>query len=374
MHPKLFKLEAFFEKFEHEPDMIVLGASDVESFKVGELLALPGEKLDLADLSLQYDRVTGNKELRHQVARSYGLPDENILITNGASEAILLAMHAEPGPGESALVCHPAYQGLAEMAKTAGATVERYEYREADGFAPDLELIRKRLDESPPKLLLLNSPHNPTGQVLSETDLKDLFDRAKTAGTRVIVDEVFHGIWIDHDPVPSATGLSKDVVVIGCLSKVYGLPGLRIGWLAGPEEFITRCKELRYYTSLTAPSVVQQLGEIAVRHRDEVLQRGRSNVAANYKYAVEWLSLHSEIFDYVKPQGGTVMLLKFKPRVDTKTFAERLARKHKVFLVPCAWTFDTAEGYLRLGLGLNPAEFARGLDGLDSYLSQEGWK
>src|SRR6185503_7840848 len=109
------------------------------------------------------DRVTGNKELRHEVATSYGLPDERILITNGASEAILLAMHAELSPGTTALVCHPAYQGLAEMAETAGATVDRYEYRDADGFAPDLELIRQRLDQSPPKLLLLNSPHNPTG-------------------------------------------------------------------------------------------------------------------------------------------------------------------------------------------------------------------
>jgi aspartate/methionine/tyrosine aminotransferase len=374
MHPKLFELEAFFERFEHQPEMIVLGASDVESYKVDDLLKLPGEKLNLTDIALHYDRVTGNKELRHEVAKSYGLPDERILITSGASEAILLAMHAELSPGTTALVCHPAYQGLAEMAETAGATVDRYEYRDAHGFAPDLELIRQRLDQSPPKLLLLNSPHNPTGQVLSEADLKDLFNRAHAAGTRVVVDEVFHGIWINHAPVPSATQLSQDVVVIGCLSKVYGLPGLRIGWLAGPEEFITRCKELRYYTSLTPPSVVQQLGEIAVRHKDEVLKRGRTNVAANYKYAVEWLKSHSESFDYVEPQGGTVMLIKFIPPVDTTIFAERLAGSHNVFLVPCPLTFETPEGYLRLGLGLNPGDFVKGLDGLDAYLAQEGWK
>ena len=373
MQPKLFKLEAFFERFEHEPGMIVLGASDVEAYKVGDLLEPLGERINLQEIPLHYDRVTGNKELRKQVARSYGLADEKILITNGASEAILLAMHAALNPNDKALVCGPAYQGLAEMAETAGAMVERYEYREADGFKPDLELIRERLDQSPPKLLLLNSPHNPTGQVLSQTDLQDLLDRAKSAGTRVVVDEVFHGIWINVSAVPSAIDLCADVVVIGCLSKVYGLPGLRIGWLAGPEEFITKCKELRYYTSLTGPSVVQQLGEIAVRHKDEVLQRGRNNVATNYNYAVQWLNSHRDSFGYVKPQGGTVMLVRLNLPVDTVTFAERLAEKHKVFLVPCAWTFDMPEGYLRLGLGLNPADFVQGLDRLALYVSQEGW-
>ena len=372
MQPKLFKLEAFFERFEHEDGMIVLGASDVESYTVADLLKLENE-LNLADIRLHYDRVTGNKELRTAVAGTYGLALENILITAGASEAILLAMHAELTPGVSAVVCAPAYQGLAEMAETAGATVERYEYREETGFAPDLESIRKLLDQLRPKVLLLNSPHNPTGKVLSKTDLTDLINHAKSTGTRVIVDEVFHGIWNKHEPVPSAMELSKDVVVINCLSKVYGMPGLRIGWLAGPEDFITRCKELRYYTSLTAPSVVQQLAEIAVTHADELLKRGRENVAANYQHALDWLNQHRDAFNYVEPDGGTVMLMKLKLAVDTTLFAERLAQQHNVFLVPCDSTFEMPAGYLRLGLGLNPAEFAEGLDKLDLYLSERGW-
>ena len=349
--------------------MIVLGASDVEPWTVGDLLKL--EKLDLNKITLSYDEVSGDPTLRKVIAKSYSKPgftSKNILVTTGASEAILLAMHASLTNGDTALVCHPAYQGLAEMAETAGAQVLRYEYREDHRFAPDLKVIKDRLRNSPPKVLLLNSPHNPTGQVIRQSDLTDLLNLANVAGTRVIVDEVFHGIWIRHRAVPSAINLNSEAVVIGCLSKVYGLPGLRVGWLAGPDKFIKKCKQLRYYTSLTAPSVVQQLGEIAVKHRETLLKRGQQNVTRNYNKAIEWLDSHRKFFDYVRPQGGTVMLLRLKSQVDTKTFAEKLATKQRVFLVPCAWTFDMNNGYMRLGLGLKPELFDEGLSKLESFL------
>jgi aspartate/methionine/tyrosine aminotransferase len=372
MKPKLFKLEAIFEQFEHVSGMNVLGASDVETYSVGELLHLARGSVQLECIRLGYEDVKGRPSLRQAVADCYPdarLTEANILMTIGASEAILLALHASLKPNDKALVCHPAYQGLSEMAETAGAIVTRYDYLAQADFKPDLGAVRKFLEDSRPQVLLLNSPHNPTGQVLDREALVDLFRLAKDVGTRVIVDEVFHGIWIDHEPVPSAVSLDSDVVVISCLSKVYGLPGLRIGWLAGPADFIDECKLLRYYTSLAPPSVVQQLAEIALRNGAQLIDRGQKNVTQNYRLAIEWLDSHQESFDYIRPQGGTVMLLKLKANVDTKSFAEDLAEKRHVFLVPCSWAFEMEEGYLRLGLGGNPKLFAEGLAALDEYLS-----
>jgi aspartate/methionine/tyrosine aminotransferase len=271
MKPKLFRLEAIFEDYEHLRGMNVLGASDVETLSVGKLLQLANRPPTLNKIRLGYDDVKGRESLRKLVAKSYAranLTARNVLITVGASEAILLALHASLKPGDTALVCNPAYQGLYEMAKTTGANVVRYDYVEGNSFDPDLDRIRRMFDRSPPKVLVLNSPHNPTGKILSKTTLEELLKKAKAAKTRVISDEVFYGIRIDQEvEVESAAHLSSEAVVIGCLSKVYGLAGLRIGWLVGPQDFVNECKRTRYYTSLSPPSVVQQLAEEALKKK-----------------------------------------------------------------------------------------------------------
>lgn len=376
MKPTLFKLEHIFERFEHVPDMNVLGASDAESYRVGDLMNLADHPLDLEDISLGYDQVSGNQSLRQAIAASYSsdCSFENILVTNGASEGILLAMHVLLSPGDQALICEPAYQGLSEMAKSAGATVTNYHYSESNGFQPDLELIKKELKTRKYKVLLLNSPHNPTGQVINETALRTLLALAGEVDTQVIVDEVFHGIWINHEPVPTAVNLDLKAITIGALSKVFGLPGLRIGWLAGPRCFIEKCKELRYYTSLTPPSIVQQVGEIAVRQKQQILKRSQGNVLQNYDHVITWLESHRQFFDYVEPRGGTVMLIKLKLEISTKEFVEDLATKHRVFLVPCTWAFGMEAGYLRLGLGGNPSAFRDGLTTVAEYLLSNNFK
>jgi aspartate/methionine/tyrosine aminotransferase len=364
MKPKLFKLEAIFEDYEHVGGMNVLGASDVETLTLGKLLQLSSRPRKLNDIRLGYDDVKGRESLRTLVAKCYreaNLSARNVLITVGK-------------PGDRALVCHPAYQGLYEMVLTAGAKVIRYNYVDRNYFEPDLDRVRKILKQSPPKVLVLNSPHNPTGKVLDKATLNDLLSRAKAVKTRVISDEVFQGIRIDRSvEVQSAINLSSEAVVIGCLSKVYGLAGLRIGWLVGPADFIDECKRLRYYTSLAPPAVVQQLAEVALKKGKELVRRGQQNVDQNYSCSMKWLQSHDKFFDWVPPQGGTVMLLRLKLSLNTEAFARNLAETCGVFLVPCTSAFEMKGRYLRLGLGGNPKKFKQGLDTVSQYLRQRKW-
>jgi aspartate/methionine/tyrosine aminotransferase len=372
MDTKLFKLEATFEKYENVEGMNVLGASDADPLTVQQLLRMAHPPLNLRTLRLNYGDVKGLDKLRDAVAKSYSgesIQTENVLITLGASEAIFLALHTLLRPGDRALVCKPAYQSLSEMASAAGARVIEYEYLEQRQFAPDLEKLQQSLKRKPaPRVLVINNPHNPTGQMFDETTLKELFAAARRVGTQVVVDEVFRGIVIESAAVaPSATALDRKAIVIGSLSKVYGLAGLRVGWLVGPSKFIKDCIHLRYYTSLVPPSIVQQLAVVALQNRDSILAKTQRNVTTNYEYAKRWLAANNDIVDWIPAQGGLVMLLKIKSKATAK-FAGQLATRCKVFLVPCSTGFNMPEGYLRLGLGGAPAEFRQGLTIFGDYL------
>lgn len=373
MRPRPFRLEAFFEEFEHVPGMFVLGSSDAQTLSVGELLKLSDAPLALEDIPLAYQDVKGDEALRAAIAEMYGaahVKAENVLVTNGASEAIFLSLQALLETGDEALICRPVFQSVPEVASMAGATVRFYDYVEQDDFRPDVDAVRAAVGgTSPPKLLFINTPHNPTGRALDEATLKTLLEEAEVARVAVLVNEMYSGVWLNRTPpVPSALAFSSEAVIVAGLSKVFGLAGLRIGWLVGPADFIQACKGLRYYTSLCPPAILQKLAEIAVRNREKILERTRRVVQANYETALQWLDAHRELFDWVEPDAGQVMLIRLKSDVDTERFARELAAKAAVLLIPCTTCFEMSHGYLRLGLGGEPARFSEGLARLSDFL------
>jgi aspartate/methionine/tyrosine aminotransferase len=380
MRPDVFKLEKLFAEYEHAPGMLVLGASDAASPTVQQLLDLCGSSFDLTRVRLSYSEVQGDPQLRKAIADSYPdcavLPDQ-IIVTVGGSEAIFLAVHALLEAGDIALVCTPAYQALQSIAAAIPAIVELYSYTQTgQEFAPNLDQLAARLRRSPrPKLLVLNTPHNPTGHVIAERPLRDLLAVAAENDTAVLIDEVFAGVWYGStQPVPSAITMDGNVTVIGSLSKVYALSGLRIGWLAGRRSLIERSRQLRDYTTLTPPVIVQELATIAMQNREKVLARTRGIAAQNRSHAIAWLTERTDLFDWIEPQGGLVFLVRLKLNVNTEAFVRDLAAEERVFVVPCATTFDMPEGYLRVGLGTDPTRFDEALQRIDRYLESGRWK
>lgn len=373
-----FDLEVIFEEYEHQPDMLVLGASDASNLAVHELFDLCQSTVDVSKTRLEYGDVRGEFRLREAVARSYEaqtITADHVLITVGASEAIFLVMQVLVQSGDRVLVCDPAYQPLASVPEAVGGLVETYAYDERASFTPDVDGILTRLRRSPRiKVLVLNNPHNPTGQTISEDFLRQLLEVAKETETTVLADEVFRGVSHSSNPVvSSALTLDPDTVVIGSLSKVYGLSGLRVGWLAGPRRIIDACRRMRHYTTIAPPLIVQDLGAIAVENSPKVLGRTRTIVAQNYIYVKNWLERHREVFGWVEPQAGLTMLLKLKREVNTDGFVRELANEKKVFLIPCSTTFGMSEGYLRLGLGTDHNVLTSGLSQLSDFIVAKGW-
>ena len=372
MKPEPFRLEAIFEQYEHQPDMLVIGASDASSPTLRELAELVGNTFHFDDVRLSYGDVRGDLRLREAIAHSYGdaIDAERVLVTIGGSEAILIAASTLLAPGDVALVPKPAYQPLATLPSAVGATVETYEYtlHSEFGYELDVEALLNRIAQKPPTLLVINTPHNPTGHVIDESQMRTLLVSCRTHGVRVLVDEVFNGAWLnDTAPVPSAITLDDSVMVVGSFSKVYGLSGVRVGWLAGSKADITAARGIRHYTTIAPPLLVQTIAALAVEHRDAVFGRTQDIVHRNQSVVLAWLHEHRDSFEWNQPHGGLVMLLRLRLSLSADELCHDLAKRHNVFIVPCDTTFGM-ERVLRLGLGTAPRVLKEGLSRFTTYL------
>ena len=244
--PALFRLEALFEEYEHVSDMLVLGSSDARTRTIGELLEMSQESL-LPETRLSYTEPRGEPALRDSIAARHQRPREDVLITTGANEAIFLLLHSILSAGDRALVCSPGYQSISEMARHAGATLDTYDYPEGEDFRPNANAIAARIASAaqPFTCVFLNSPHNPTGRVLTNSALDLILQVAAASGTRVIVDEVMSGIFASEAMRASSVSIrSHSAIAIGSVSKSFGLGGLRVGWIVAPPDVIDRCHPL----------------------------------------------------------------------------------------------------------------------------------
>lgn len=349
MNPRLFKLESLFQEYEHVQPMNVLGSSDVQPLSLAELSDIAGCSLP-PSLSLGYTEPIGTPELLEELAARYRVPTDRILVTAGANEAVFLTIVSSLEARDCAVVCRPAYQSFEEAARIAGATIRHYCYDATHRFRLDLSQL---LDEIAlgPRLVVLNTPHNPTAKILADAELDAIMESAIRVGTTVIVDEVMHGI-VHRDVAPSASAARfESAVVIGSTSKVFGLGGLRVGWIIGPPQVIRRCTNWRHYTTICAPAVSQWLAAAAIRNADVLIARANQRVRENYGTATSLLATVSSEFDWLEPQGGTTMLVRLRRSRDTEAFCRSLADQRQVFVVPCDVAFGMPAGYLRIGLG-----------------------
>ena len=354
MNPALFRLEALFEEFEHLPDMLVLGSSDAQSRTVGELLSMSGESISL-EQSLGYTETRGDGRLRDAIAAVHGRERDEVLVTVGANEAIFLVTHALLSPGDRALICTPAYQSIPEMARHAGADVES---------AADDAISRRIAEASPPfALAFLNSPHNPTGRVLRRETLRTILEVARDRGTRVVVDEVMSGIFAEGvEPVPSASRVAPEAIVIGNTSKSLGLGGLRVGWITGPRDVVDACTRWRYYTTISPPVIVQDLARIALEHRERILAENEAVVRGNHRTLTAWAERRVELQPW---EGGTVLLARLRRAEDDEALIRRIAREARVFIAPGS-AFGLP-GHLRIGLGMQAGRFQRALERITPF-------
>jgi aspartate/methionine/tyrosine aminotransferase len=323
---------------------------------------------DLHHTPLGYSEARGTLALRQALAGTYAnVHPDGVLVTTGAIEANFLLFNLLLNPGDHAVIVAPAYQQLLSVPRAIGCEVSEWRLTPESGFRFDIKELR-RLVRPETKLIVINSPHNPTGASLSDAQLRDIIAIADDCGAMILSDEAYRGLRHPGGP-PMATpvvDLTPRGISVGTFSKPYGLPGLRIGWIAASPELAERAWAMRDYVSLSPAKLSDRLALEAVRVRDRIFARNDEIIAANLKTAREWFAANADIASWTEPVAGLLALMKLATDVPSMEVADGLAREAKVMLAP--GSVFGYEGYLRIGIGQRPDIFAEGLRRAGAYL------
>ncbi len=365
-----FRIEKYFERYEFTT-RYVLSASDAESRSIGELLALePGAHERLSEQRLGYTEGAGSRALRSEIAGIYqGLEPDDAVVCTSAEEAIFLLYHVLLGPGDHAVVETPCYQSALELARSTGAEVSTWERHAEDGWAHDLEALEGLLRPTT-KVVYINTPHNPTGLLMPRDAYQRVLELGRERGFTVFSDEVYREL--EHDPaarLPAACDVTAGAVSLGSISKTYGLPGLRLGWLASRDrDLLARVVDLKYYTTICSPAPSELLTELALRHREALAQRNRGLVLRNLELLDAFLERHAERFSWARPDAGPIGFVRLHGDEGSEAFCRRVVEGAEVLLLP-GTVFDRSD-HLRVGYGR--ADLPEALAALEAFLERDG--
>ena len=319
-------------------------------------------------MPLGYSEARGTLALRTALAQTYARAEpDDILVTTGAIEANFLVFHALLNDGDHVVAVAPAYQQLHSVPRALGCDLSLWSVVTDNGFAYDLNRLEALVRDNT-RLIVINAPHNPTGAILSEDDLRAIVRIADRVGAWILSDEAYR--WLDHPggaPLPPPLhDLYDRGISVGTLSKPFGVPGLRIGWLAATVELAQRAWSIRDYVSLSPAKLSDTIARTIIEHRQPVLERNAQIIAANLETANAWFVEHADIVDWTPPQAGLLAMMRYALPMPSLALADALARDARVMLAPGS-AFGI-EGHLRIGIGQRPDVFRAGLDRAASYL------
>jgi aspartate/methionine/tyrosine aminotransferase len=369
---RTFRLEEFLGEWEFKVRHH-LTASDAESITVEELLALgtDADREGLMRLPLSYIETWGTPELREAVASTYDRVDaDHVLTFAGAEEGLFWTMQELVGPGDHAVITVPCYQAMETVTLATGAEVSALVPRREDDWALDLDGLRALLRPNT-KLVAVNFPNNPTGHVPPEAAFRELAALCDERGIRLFCDEVYRGIEVDPSrTITQAADLSDTAVSLNVASKSYGLPGLRVGWIACRDRaLLERLEKRKHYTSICNAGPAEYLAAVALRHRDSVWARNRDIVAANRPLFDDFFARWVDLFDWQPPVGGCVCFPRYKGG-DVEDFCARLLDAEGVLVLPASMYFSeiaaTPVDHFRVGIGRKGLE--EGLVAFDRFL------
>ena len=348
-----FELERFFARYEFAVRHL-LCASDVEGWPMADLLALAdAQSLALwQNLRLGYTEAPGHPLLRAEIATLYERiePDE-VVVFNGAEEAIFVSANVLLGPGDHAIVVWPSYQSLHAVARATGADVTLHELRASEGWAIDPDALR--LEVTPrTKLIVVNVPHNPTGAIPDAATYWAISEIAADAGATLLVDEVYRFLErVPADRLTAGADLGPHAASVGVMSKSFALAGLRIGWLASHDaRLLDAAVRLKDYTTICASAPAEVLSLIALRGRQAVLARSRGIVDANLALLDAFFERQAGRFTWARPAGGPVGYPELTAGVPIDRFAEELLAAEGVLLAPGS-VFGHPGNHFRVGFG-----------------------
>jgi len=348
-----FELERYFARHEFSTPY-QLGCSDCETFSVGEILALEDGAADpLMELRLHYTAPQGHQSLREAIAGRYEhIEPDQILVHTGAEEAIFNFMYVALNPGDHVIVHWPCYQSLFQVAADIGCQVDRWEALAANGWRLDLEDLVKRLRPET-RVVVINSPHNPTGWLMPASTGQALLELSQQYGFIIFSDEVYR--FLEYNPAarpPAFCDISPQAVSLGVMSKSYGLPGLRVGWIATRNHRVyQKMAAFKDYTTICNSAPAEYLATIALRHSEKLIGRNLNLIRENLAKLDAFFGRHPDILSWRPPQAGPIAFPSLTGDRSAENFCLDLLEKAGVLILPGMVYGNEYQGHVRIGFG-----------------------
>ena len=355
-------------------------SSGVQPLRVSELADTEAFRDAVLEQELGYPQTNGTVALREAIAALYaGATIDHVQVTNGGSEANCVLLMRLVEAGDEIVFMSPNYMQISGLARALGATVKPWrvaekkatEYTDHAEYRWDLDGL-KQLVTPKTRAICLCNPNNPTGARLDDSTLDAVCRIASTVGAWVIDDEIYRGAERIADDTASVwdCGYERAIVTSG-LSKAYGLPGLRIGWVVAPPDLISDLWAVHDYTTIAPGAVNDRLAQIALAQprREKLIARTRTIIRANYPMVKRWIEKQDGL-SHIPPAAGAIVFIRHSHPFRSSELAERLRLERSVLVVP--GDFFDMDGHLRIGFGSAPSYLESALTLVGEFLASAG--
>ena len=367
-----FAMERMQSTYENQVEFN-LSESGVQPLRLAQLVDDEAARDALMTEALRYTQSNGTVPLRTDIAALYpNATADHIQVTNGGSEANYITTWHLVEPGDEVVLMVPNYMQTWGLARAFGGIVKEWPLVNSGGrWRADVDALAG-LVSSRTKLIIICNPNNPTGARIDAADLDGIAATASRHGTWILSDEIYRGAELDGRETPSMWGRSDRVIVTSGLSKAYGLPGLRIGWIVGPPATIASLWSYHDYTTISPGALSDFLARraLAPSQRARILARTRRILNENFPVIARWLDAHGALFSYTPPDAGAIVYVRYHHPINSTDLVTRLREQKSVLIVP--GDHFGMDGYLRIGFGDDVEYLCKGLNRLNDFIADCG--
>ena len=347
-----------------------MSESGVRPLTLRELGAMGFDIERALDMPLGYSQSNGTIELREKLAVLYpGSKLDQIEVTNGTSEANYLLALSLLRDGDEMALQVPNYMQLWGVPRSLGAKINTFHLRLDQAWEPDWDEFERSVTPKT-RLLYISNPNNPTGSVLSPGSVRRIVDRCEVTGTYLIADEVYQGAEITAERTPSFWSMDSDrIIVTSGLSKAYGIPGVRIGWIIGPPKVVETCWSQHDYLTIGPNKLSDWVARTAVEagNREKCHARTREILQRNLPVMRKWIAGFGGFLEWREPVAGAIGLIRYGADVSSFAMCERIRKNQATLIVPGSHL--GLEGYVRVWMGGRDEYLAEGLRRIGVELS-----
>ncbi len=369
-----FRMERMQSRYENYVDYN-LSESGVHPMSARDLLEGAAEQARFLATDLGYCQSNGTEELRDLIALFYdGAARDNVLVTNGGSEANYATFWSLLEKGDRVAYMIPNYLQTWGLSRAYAGQADPFRLvRRREGgrerWALDLDGLRRAVTGRT-RLVLVTNPNNPTGAVLTEEEMDEVVRAARRSGAWIVADEIYRGAEVSGRTTPSFWGRYDRVLVTSGLSKAFGLPGLRIGWVIGPPRAVERIWSYRDYTTIAPGMLSDRLARAALEpaRRSSIFERTRAIIRRNLPVVEAWVRGHEGVLGGTPPEAGAIFFARYDLPIASIPLADRLRRERSVLIVP-GDQFGMGR-HLRIGFGSDADYLRRGLERIDLALQE----